>query len=120
MFSHSGFWLLALLPVSNILYNVIFLFYKNDLLFLFYRKPAAKLEYYISPTVKGNYIDEDDLEKPTSETLKITLQNQVPGLKVVETPLIPKAASSEPEKKVVSVELLHNLEPSITCLGPDN
>ena len=98
---------------------ITFCFYKNDLLFVgffFYRKPAAKLEYYISPTLNGNYIDEDDLEKPTYKTLKITLQNQVPGLKVVETPLIPKASASKAEKKVVSVKLLQNLESSIKCL----
>ena len=48
-----------------------------------YRKPAAKIQYYISPTARGNYVDEDDLEIPSYNKMKITFQKNITGIEVV-------------------------------------
>ncbi|VDI73984.1 Hypothetical predicted protein [Mytilus galloprovincialis] len=70
--------------------NVLKGFQTND------GKPAAKIEYYVSPTLQGGgYVDEDDLDQPSYKNIKLKLQQQVPGLKVVETALVQKPSASE-------------------------
>lgn len=78
--------------------------YINLFYFFLKSKPAAKIEYYVSPTLQGGgYVDEDDLDQPSYKNIKLKLQQQVPGLKVVETALVQKPSASEEKESVSSI-----------------